>query len=173
MQLGMNDDLYKLGITYILTTRGIPQIFYGSEILMTHTEGDHHGWIRKDFPGGWIGDEKNAFTGEGISANEKDMQDFFKKVLNWRKENPVIHTGKMIHYAPEDDVYVYGRDNEDKRVMILLNKSKENKTIDTERFYELIGQYKTGRDVISGNTYDLNDEIIVPALTGLILELNN
>jgi neopullulanase len=173
MQLGMNDDLYKLGITYILSTRGIPQIFYGSEVLMTHTEGDHHGWIRKDFPGGWVGDEKNAFTGEGMSSNEQEMQDFFKKILNWRKENPVIHTGKMIHYAPEDGVYVYGRYNDNKRVMILLNKSKENKTIDTERFYELMGQYNTGRDVITGNAYDLEDEITVPALTGLILELTN
>lgn len=96
MQVGMNDDLYKLGITYILTTRGIPQIFYGSEILMTHTESDHHGHIRKDFPGGWEGDMKNGFTGKGLAENELEMQDFFKNLLNWRKENPVIHTGKLI-----------------------------------------------------------------------------
>lgn len=171
MQVGMDEDLYKLGITYILTTRGIPQIFYGSEILMTHTEGDHHGWIRKDFPGGWKGDKKNGFTGEGLEANEKEMQEFFKTLLNWRKENPVIHTGKMIHYAPENGVYVFGRYNNEKTVMVLLNKTKKKTSLKTERFNELIGQYKKGTDVISGSRIDLRKKIKVPAKTGLILEL--
>ncbi len=171
MQVGMNDELYKLGITYILTTRGIPQIFYGSEILMTHTEGDHHGWIRKDFPGGWTGDSKNAFSGEGLSENEKEMQSFFKKLLNWRKDADVIHTGKLIHYAPEDGVYVYGRYNDSQTVMVLLNKTGKKVELKTERFYELIGQYKEGRDVISGSTFDLENKITVPAMTGLILEV--
>jgi glycosidase len=171
MQLGMNKDLYKLGITYILTTRGIPQIFYGSEILMTHTESDHHGHIRKDFPGGWAGDEKNAFTGSGLSKDEKEMQAFFKKLLSWRKENSVIHTGKMIHYAPEKGVYVYSRSNEEKSVLVLLNKSNTKQTLETERFSEIIGQYKKGTDVISGKSFELTEKITIPSLTGLVLEL--
>lgn len=85
MQLGMNFDLYKLGITIFLTTRGIPQIFYGSEILMTHTEGDDHGSIRKDFPGGWPGDKINGFNGAGLKTNEAEAQNFFWTLLNWRK----------------------------------------------------------------------------------------
>lgn len=173
MQVGMDDDLYKLGITYILTTRGIPQIFYGSEILMTHTEGDHHGWIRKDFPGGWEGDPVNAFTGEGLANNEKEMQDFFKKILNWRKDADVIHTGEMIHYVPEDGVYVYGRYNDEHTVMVLLNKTGKKISLETERFSELTGQYTTGTDIISGKTFDLTNEITVPGLTGLILELTD
>ena len=171
MQLGMNQNLYKLGITYILTTRGIPQIFYGSEILMTHTESNHHGHIRKDFPGGWEGDLKNGFTGEGLTKEEKEMQEFFKILLNWRKENPVIHTGKMIHYAPEDGVYVYGRYNDNKTVMVMLNKTNDKKTILTKRFEELMGSYSIGINVISGETVELLPEIIIPAQTGLVLEL--
>jgi glycosidase len=172
MQLGMNRELYKLGIIYILTTRGIPQIFYGSEILMTHTEGDHHGYIRKNFPGGWEGDTKNAFNGEGFSKEEKEMQEFFKTLLQWRKNNPVIHDGRMIHYLPEDGVYVYGRFNDESRVLILLNKTSENKTLKTEHFKEIIGQYTKGKDVISGLSYKLDNKITIPKLTGLVLELN-
>ncbi len=171
MQVGMNRDLYKLGIIYFLTTRGIPQIFYGSEILMTHIEGDHHGWIRKDFPGGWAGDRVNGFTGVGLTEEQIEMQQFFRKLLNWRKENPVIHTGKMIHYAPENGVYVYGRYNDEKTVMVLLNKSNKNQSLNTERFYEIIGQYTEGKDLLSEKSYKLDEKINVPALTGLIIEL--
>jgi glycosidase len=171
MQLEMNEDLYKLGITYLLTTRGIPQIYYGSEILMTHTEGDHHGYIRKDFPGGWEGDRKNAFTGLGMEQNELEMQQFFKTLLNWRKGNPVIHSGKLIHFAPHQGVYVYGRYNEDSRVMVLLNKTDKNASLNTDRFKELIGSYMKGTDVITRKIYDLTGEINVPPLTGLVLEL--
>ena len=97
MQVGMDQDLYKLGITYILTTRGIPQIFYGSEILMTHTESNSHGDIRKDFPGGWEGDRVNGFTGENLTEDEKAMQAFFRKLLHWRKDNLLVQKGKLIH----------------------------------------------------------------------------
>ncbi len=115
MQVGMDVDLFKLGITYILTTRGIPQIFYGTEILMTHKESNSHGHIRKDFPGGWEGDKVNAFTGKGLLKKEIEVQNFFKKLLNWRKGNPVIHTGKLTHFAPENGVYVFFRYNNDKK----------------------------------------------------------
>lgn len=171
MQLGMNVDLYKLGITYILTTRGIPQIFYGSEILMTHTESDHHGHIRKDFPGGWKGDPVNAFTGEGLSEAQKEMQEFFRTLLNWRKDNPVIHKGRMIHYAPQDGVYVYGRYNDQKRVMVLLNKTERNVQLQADWFTELTADCSFGRDIITGKTKNLKKQIEVPAMKGLILEL--
>lgn len=171
MQVGQDVDLYKLGIIYILTTRGIPQIFYGSEILMTHEESDHHGHIRKDFPGGWEGDKVNAFTGEGLSKESREMQEFFRKLLNWRKSAEIIHTGKLIHYAPEDGVYVYGRYNKEQRVMILLNKEDKKKSLDVGRFEELMGNFETGTDVITGTSYSLTKEITVPPLKGLILEL--
>ncbi|MDT8433102.1 MAG: glycoside hydrolase family 13 protein [Bacteroidales bacterium] len=171
MQVGMDTDLYKLGITYILTTRGIPQIFYGSEVLMTHKESNHHGHIRKDFPGGWAGDNVNAFAGQGLTEDQQEIQDFFRKLLNWRKQHAVIHTGRLIHYVPEDGVYVYGRYNDQKRVMVLLNKTGEKAELDPVRFRELIRQSTSGTDVITGAEVDLTGKIIVPAKTGLVLEL--
>ncbi|KPL16521.1 MAG: alpha-amlyase [Bacteroides sp. SM23_62] len=172
MQVGMDVDLYKLGITYILTTRGIPQIFYGSEILMTHTESNDHGHIRKDFPGGWQGDETNGFTGEGLTEKEREMQVFFKTLLNWRKYNPVIHSGKLIHFAPEDAVYVLGRYNKDKAVMIVLNKNRNPIELAPWRFRELIKDHITGTDILSNKSFDLTKDLKLPPVTPLILELN-
>jgi glycosidase len=171
MQLGMDADLYRLGIIYILTTRGIPQILYGSEIPMTHTESNHHGDIRKDFPGGWSGDPVNAFTGDGLSEAQLEMQDFFRQLLHWRRENPVIHTGELIHYAPQGGSYVFGRYNDENRVMVLLNKSGQQIILDTERFKELIGTFIGGTDVLTGQRYHITEPLEVPAVTGLILEL--
>ncbi len=171
MQLGMDAGLYKLGIAYLLTTRGIPQILYGSEIPMTHTESDHHGDIRKDFPGGWEGDRVNAFTGAGLTPEQKEMQEFFRTLLNWRRQNPVIHTGKLIHYAPRGGTYVYGRYNDEKTVMVILNKSEKAESLDMDRFHELIGKCTVGTDVVSGREYDVLDKLEVPAKTALVLEL--
>lgn len=170
MQVGMDQDLYKLGITYILTTRGIPQIYYGSEILMTHT-GSRGGGSRKDFPGGWEGDRVNGFTGENLGQDEKAMQEFFRKLLHWRKNSPVIHSGKLIHYVPQEGVYVFGRYNEDQRVMIILNQDPYDVTLKLDRYVELVGNYTSGRDVISDQIFELGDELKVPALTPLVLEL--
>ena len=172
MQVGMDQDLYKLGITYILTTRGVPQIFYGSEILMTHTESNSHGDIRKDFPGGWEGDQINGFTGENLTEDEKAMQAFFRKLLHWRKDNLLVQKGKLIHYLPEGGVYILGRYIEDDRLMVVLNQAEEDVALELDRYSELIGRHTSGRDVISGKVYELGEELKVPALTPLILELS-
>jgi glycosidase len=139
---------------------------------MTHPGSDHHGDIRKDFPGGWEGDAVNAFNGEGLSKEEIAMQEFFRKLLQWRKINPVIHSGRMIHFAPQGGTYVYGRYNDEKTVMVILNKSPETERIQMDRFKELTGNHDTGIDVITGKHIDLNGEIELPAKTGYILELN-
>lgn len=171
MQMKMNRDLFRNGIVYFLTTRGIPQIFYGTEILMTHTEGDDHGYIRKDFPGGWAGDKVNAFTGEGMGKKEKNMQNFFKKLLNWRKTAEVIHRGKMIHFAPEHSTYVYFRYNENDMVMVIINKNASPYDLDLERFKEVLTGKKSGRDVLSGRHYELGDKIKLSPYKPYILEI--
>jgi len=171
MQIGMDDDIYKLGITIFLTTRGIPQIFYGSEILMTHTEGNDHGNIRKDFPGGWKKDKINGFTGEGLADNELDMQKFFKNLLNWRKETPVIHDGKLMHFAPEEGTYVYFRYNNTDKVMVILNKNRTKKELKLDRFEEMLTGTTYGTDVLTGKTFELTNTLTLPALAPLILEL--
>ena len=172
MQVGMNDSLFRLGMTFILTTRGIPQIFYGTEVLMTHKEGNDHAYIRKDFPGGWPDDPSNAFTGKGLSRKEKETQEFFRKLLNWRKNNPVIHQGKLVHFAPEKGVYVYFRILGEEKIMVILNKNRKKTILKPDRFSEIICDHTTGKDVLSGTDIKLMNEIEVPARTPLILELN-
>jgi len=171
MQLGMQQDLYKMGIAYYLTIRGIPQIYYGSEILMTHTEGDGHGYIRKDFPGGWLGDKVNAFTGQNLPEDAQETKDFFTKLLNWRKDKTVIHSGKTIHFAPEEGVYIYARYDERDTVLVVMNKNNGEKKISPERYLEIIGPHVSGRDVVSGKSYVVNKSFTVPGRQTLVLEL--
>lgn len=172
MQVGMNPQLFKMGITYILTTRGIPQIFYGTENLMTHTEGNGHGVIRKDFPGGWPGDPVNAFTGENMSVNDRAMQLWMKKMLNWRKRETVLHDGKLIHFAPFDGIYTYFRQDTRKLIMVIMNKNKDTYPLPLARFQEVIGTARTGTEVLSGKTYQLQDTLNVPPVSALVLEIN-
>lgn len=171
MQVGMNVDLFKLGIAYILTTRGIPQIFYGTEILMTHTESNGHGHIRKDFPGGWEGDKINGFTGRGLTTQELEIQNYFRKILIWRKTNPVIFSGELTHFVPQNGVYVYFRHNRESIVMVILNKNDKEQLLKLDRFREVLGDNMKGTDVITGSEYDLKDSILIPALSPLILEI--
>ncbi len=171
MQLNMDVDLYKLGITFFLTTRGIPQIFYGSEILMTHTEGNDHGNIRKDFPGGWEGDKISGFTGTGLKRDQADMQNFFWKILNWRKDKEVIHSGKLMHFAPENGVYVYFRYNDSEKVMVVINKNTEKQKLSLDRFKEMLSGITAGREIISGEELNLKTEIMLSPLTPMIIEL--
>ncbi len=170
MQVGQDVDLYKLGISFLLTTRGIPQIFYGSEILMTHNDAGH-GAIRKDFPGGWEGDDINGFTGHGLSEQELEMQQFFRTLLNWRKDKAVIHQGKLMHFVPEDGVYVFFRYNDNDRVMVILNKNREEKKLELERFSEIIGDSRSAKDILSGKQFELGGAITLPATAPLVLEL--
>jgi neopullulanase len=172
MQVGADLELYKIGLAYILTTRGIPQIFYGSEMLLTHSSANEHGDIRKDFPGGWPGDEVNAFTGEGLNEDQEDIMNYISTLLNWRKNNPAIHNGKLLHFVPENGVYTYFRFNSTEKVMIVLNKSIEDVPLSLEPFREIFPAETSGRDVITGKTYNLKDELVIPARTPLILELN-
>ena len=114
-------DLYKMAIGYFLTTRGIPQIYYGTEILMSNPGTESHGIIRSDFPGGWGGDTINAFTQEGLAPAQIEAQNWMKKILNWRKGSSVVHFGKMMHYEPLNGVYVYFRYDDDNTVMVVMN----------------------------------------------------
>ena len=170
-QLGENADLLKMGIAYYATTRGIPQIFYGTEILMSNPGTEEHGVIRSDFPGGWNGDQVNAFTGAGLSAKQKDAQDYFRKVLNWRKTNSVVHSGELKHFAPENGIYVYFRYNSSGKVMVVLNKNASEKSLDTSRFSEVMEACTSGKEIISGKTIADLKNLQVPALSAIIIEL--
>ncbi len=135
--------------TYAMMPR-VLQMYYGTEILMDDFEkpGDH-GLIRTDFPGGWKGDTKNAFTGKGLSAQEKDMQSFMSKLLNFRKKSKAIHEGKTIHFAPVNGTYILIRSFQDETVVMILNKNDKPITLDLERYAELGLEGKTLRNIIS------------------------
>jgi len=155
----------------LATTRGIPQLYYGSEIGMAGNKDKGDADIRQDFPGGWEGDTNNAFTKEGRTAMQNDYFDFTSKLFNWRKTNSAVHFGKMTHYIPENNTYVYFRYNEKQTVMVLINNSKENKSIKTERFSENIRNYKIGKDILTDKSIDITKEISLEPKSVLILEL--
>jgi len=162
---------YKLAMSLILTVRGIPQLYYGSEIGMNGDKGKGDGDIRRDFPGGWKDDIQNAFTKSGRTKEQNDYFDFTKKLVNWRKGNSAIHTGKTLHYIPENNVYVYFRYNENERVMVVINNNKQDQNIDLKRFSEGIKNFTKGKDIISDKDFDLKTTLSVPAKSSLILEL--
>lgn len=163
---------YKMALTLIATIRGIPQVYYGSEIGMKGNKDNGDADIRHDFPGGWNGDSNNAFTEAGRTSEQDAYHQFTAKLFNWRKTKQVIHTGKTTHYVPENNVYVYFRYNENESVMVVINNSSEKQTLKTNRFQENILKYKNGTDVLSNKTFNLQNDITIEAKSSLILELN-
>lgn len=171
-QTGSSLEIYKMGLAFIMTTRGIPQLYYGTEIIMEGDKNKGDGRLRDDFPGGWPGDEKNTFTGAGLTDPEKEALEYTRLILNWRKTKEVIHTGKLKHYIPADGVYVYFRYNCDESVMVILNNNEqENRTICGEKYAESLEGFTGGTDIISGRKIeDLGSFTIAPK-TAMIIEL--
>ncbi len=162
---------YQMAMTLIATVRGIPQLYYGSEIGMKGDKGKGDADIRRDFPGGWNGDANNAFTKQGRTAEQQKFFEFSSKLFTWRKSKEVIHSGKTTHYVPDNNVYVYFRYNEKETVMVLINNNSEKQALKTNRFKESIQNLKSGKEVLSGTTFDLNNAIEIEGKSALILEL--
>ena len=171
-QVNNDIDLFKMGIVYYSTMRGIPQFYYGTEILMNSDEnpGDH-GLIRTEFPGGWPDHSKNAFTGDGLSLKERQTQLFFKEILNWRKHNEVIHNGKLIQFAPKDEIYSFFRILNDKLVWVIFNRNDSSKKLNTSRFEELILDKEFGYDVLNKKRISISNDIILEKKSALIIEI--
>lgn len=165
-----NIDKYKMAMAFIATIRGIPQLYYGSEIRMTGDKGKGDGDIRRDFPGGWENDAKNCFKTEGRNEEQIDSFNYLKKLLNWRKNKSVIHTGKLMHYIPYDGIYVYFRYNKNETVMVILNNNNTEKNLDTNRFKESINGFSNGHNIISGKKANLSNIKLAPK-SATILEL--
>lgn len=144
--------------TYLLLPR-IPQVYYGTEILMQNTakRGDH-GLIRTDFPGGWKGDKTNAFTGDGLSAEQKDMQNYLTKILNYRKSSKAIHDGKTMHFAPNNGVYTLFRMLNDEIVVLVLNKNESTK-VDLSIYEELNLKGKKFKNILTGEEFIWSNEL--------------
>lgn len=169
--LGKDIDKYKLALSLILTTRGIPQLYYGDEIGMTGDKALGDAYIRQDFPGGWQGDTNDAFQENGRTKKQQEYFDFTNKLLNWRKNNPVIHKGKLLQYIPKNNVYVYFRKDDKKSIMIILNNNPEPQIIHFEDYQEGIGEFKNGKEIIHNLEIKLDRELKVPRKRPYIIEL--
>ena len=165
-------DKYKMGMAMLLTMRGIPQMYYGTEILMKNYS-NPDGLVRSDFPGGWEGDKKDKFNSEGRTNKENEAFEFVKTLANYRKKSTALKTGKLMQYVPENDLYVYFRYNINTKgtVMVVTNPTDKEKELNTNRFAERTTGITTAKNVISGASIPFK-EIDVPAKTTLVLELN-
>lgn len=163
-------NLYKMALTLILTTRGIPQLYYGSEIGMRGQKSKGDADIRRDFPGGWMEDPQNAFLKSERNEQQSQWFDFTQKLLHWRRSSTAVHRGKLLHFLPSENIYVYFRTSEDQKIMVILNNSLEEGKVDFSLYMEGIGQSTKFRDVISGSQGDISQNVIIPAKEVLILE---
>lgn len=152
-QLKENFNHWKQAMVLLLTTRGIPQIYYGTEILMTNPKSDDHGEIRADMPGGWLGDGKNAFTGTNLSSRELEAQSFLKKLCNLRIQSPALQKGKLIHFAADRGVYVYFRVLGAERYIIIINKNEKSVQVDRSKYIEILpANVLSFKNAITGDT---------------------
>lgn len=169
-----NDDpkAYKLGLTLIATVRGIPQIYYGSEVGMRGDKnkgGDAE--IRRDFPGGWKSDKQNAFNPSTQTPEQKEFYQFTQKLLNWRKGKEVIHTGKTKNFFPQNNVFAYFRYNDKESVMVIVNNNDTEQNIDVKHFAESLKGFSKGKDILSEKEFSVRENFKIPAKTSMIIEL--
>lgn len=167
--VGEDINKYKSGMALLLTLRGIPQLYYGDEILMKNFS-NPDGLVREDFPGGWAGDKQDKFTAQGRSKKENDAFDYVRKLANYRKATPALQTGKLMQYIPENNIYVYFRYDGQKTVMVVYNSNDKEETLTTGRYSERIGRATQAQNVITGETTDLGSLTLKPKST-LVLEL--
>ena len=175
-QLNHNLDYWKMAHSFLLTTRGIPQIYYGTEVLISDSSkpGDH-GVLREDFPGGWDHDKKNAFTGL-LTDKQIEAKAFLKNLLNWRKTCSAIHSGGLKHFAPSFENELYSILRYDKRSIVLLvmnNDSKKKKIIPNNYFKEVNSKLsnKLAVDIVNGKNLNINNSISINSKSFLLLEL--
>jgi len=168
----MEEDFsrYKMGITLLLTLRGIPELYYGTEILMKNMRSPSDAEVRRDFPGGWPGDSSNKFVASGRTAKENEAFNYVKALAQFRKSSTAIGQGKTLQYVPLNGVWVYFRSSKSQTVMVILNSADEEKKIQADHFAEGLKGFTRGRDVISNNTIDLNNLSVAPH-SSLVLEL--
>ena len=170
----LNEDVDKVKIAFawLMTCRGIPQMYYGTEVLMSGITWPVDGLVRKDFPGGWKGDEKNAFTGEGLSDNEKEMLEYVRKLGQFRLHSSALKTGKMMQYIPKDGLYTYFRYDENQTIICVMNPETVNKSISMDDYPEMKKDFVSAKNILTGEIIPLEKLNNIPAKTMYIFELN-
>jgi hypothetical protein len=133
--------------------------------------GDDEGW-RQTMPGGWPDDDRSVFTEEGRTDKENETIDWISAWGNWRLHSPAAQSGKLLHFVPENGVYVYFRIHEKETLMIIMNSNEDAVTLDANRYKEVLKKFSTGVDVISGEETDITKDFGVGSKTTAVWELN-
>ncbi len=168
--LGENIAKQKIAVAWLLTCRGIPQLYYGTEILMKGFS-NPDGWVRLDFPGGWEGDSKNAFTGTGLTKDEKEMQNYVKTLANFRKNSSALKTGKLMQYIPKDGLYTYFRYNDKQTVMCIMNTNDNAQPVSIHDYPDMEKQFTKFRNIETGEIVTLDQLKNIPGWTMWVLEM--
>ena len=163
----------KMMLGYILTNRGIPCVLYGTECLLDGLINKGKGFVRKDFPGGWSGDNKNGFTQKGFNIQEGEFYNYFLRLVNWRNKNSDLFSGDFIQFAPEDGTYAYYRKNNDKAAFIFINNTESPIRINNKKYSEILDQYQTGYDIVSESNFDDFTNLLIGGKSIIILHLKN
>lgn len=170
----MPDSLgvWKQALAFLLTSRGIPQLYYGTELLMNGTKKISDGYIRLDMPGGFPGDKVDAFTREGRTDMQNEAWDYLSRLLQWRRgeANDVIAKGTLKHFMPQNGIYAYERRLGDKQVVVLLNGQSEPNTVTMERTLEILPYGTTMRDLVSGKDVTITEEMTFAPRQVMILQ---
>ena len=160
----------KQALALLLTVNRIPQLYYGTEVLMNGTKEVTDGYVRKDFPGGFPGDTHNAFTAEGRTKAENAMFNWLSRLLHWRKGNSVITKGSQTQFIPYQGVYVIARQYNGRTVLTVLNGKSTAATMQVKRYAEVIGSNARVKDVLTNRYYDLSKDVELRPRQVLVLE---
>lgn len=167
---GCDMPALKQGLALLLTVRRIPQLYYGTEILMNGTKEVSDGFVRKDFPGGFPGDKHNCFTSQGRSGDEQAMFQWLSRLLHWRQGNPVISRGTMKQFIPHNGIYVIAREFEGRTIVTLLNGTTKKAFFQASRYAELGAGASKAQEVTNSRTYDLTHDLTLAPRETLVLE---
>ncbi|MCH7421237.1 glycoside hydrolase family 13 protein [Shewanella xiamenensis] len=182
-----NLPLYQMALTYVLTAKRIPQLFYGTEVLMTSPTKDRHdGVVRSDFPGGFTNSKVNGFSGKGLNAKQQQALAFVLTLLNYRKHSAVLQTGDLLHFVPQNGIYVQFRcaakhalagnacyQADADKVMVIYNKNDQAQTLDLSRFNKVLAGNSSAISVFSEDKFKLNQSLVLPNAGVMLLELNH
>ena len=170
LEMPENLGWWKQAFAFMLTTRGIPQMYYGDELLMHGSKEGSDGFVRRDMLGGFPGDKVNAFVDAGRTDMQREAWNFISRLANWRRGNEVISKGSLKHFMPENGVYVYQRSYKGKRVVVMMNGTDSENVIDGTIYREIMPEGTTLTDILSGEKVTIAREMRLPARALYILE---
>lgn len=165
--------LWKMALAYVLTMPRVPQLYYGTDVLMTSPTQRDDGATRRDYPGGWPGDTVNGFTGKGLTAQQREAQQWLRTLLNWRRTAAAVHRGRLLHYAPDRGTYTWFRLDGEHKVMVVINKAKEPVLLEMARFHEALQGNEKAVDVFTSKPVILGPQLSVPPRSTTILSLGS